>query len=98
MNTVMIEQFSVSVYSWSRTRTVEVRGDKVAMEIARFSCSHCATCSRRMDTVSSCVHQHGLTVEWEQVRGGYFIVIPLPEGADPVQHLAEVLCLSIRRV
>lgn len=87
---------SVSVDGWSRSRTVEVRGNKVAMEIARVSCSHCATCSRRMDTITGQVHRAGLEVEWERVGGGHFIVIPLPKNANPVRHLAKVLDLCIR--
>jgi D-arabinose 1-dehydrogenase-like Zn-dependent alcohol dehydrogenase len=76
---------------------VENRGNAVAMEIARINCSHCSTCSRRMETVTSLVHRAGLVVGWEQRGGGYFIVIPNPQGLDPIQHLRTILGLHIKR-
>ena len=94
---MVISDEVVRVAGWSRTRLVENRGDAVAMEIARISCSHCATCSRRMDAVTGRVHGAGLNVQWERRGGGYFIVLPLPDGADPVAHLRQVLGLAISR-
>ncbi|MCX6712824.1 MAG: hypothetical protein NTY66_01300 [Candidatus Vogelbacteria bacterium] len=91
-----VKSLRVVVEDWSRSRLVENRGDSVAMEVARFSCSHCPTCSNRMDMVSSRVHRHGLAVRWENVRGGRFIVLSLPKGTNPVRHLAKVLELNIR--
>ena len=88
----------VVVMDWDRPRLVEDRGNAVAMEVARIECSHCATCSRRMDTVTSRVHSAGLKVEWERREGGYLIVIPLPDGKDPVTHLTKVLGLRISQV
>lgn len=97
MNSAIAERYYVEVEGWSRNRLVEVRDGKVAMEIARVNCSHCSTCSRRMETVTKRVHQAGLNVDWERREGGYLIVIPLPEGNDPTQHLREVLNLRISR-
>jgi hypothetical protein len=36
-------------------------------------------------------------VDWERRGGGCFIVLPLPEGRDPVKHLRSVLELPITR-
>jgi len=87
----------VDVSGWSRERLVEFRENAVAMEIARTSCSHCATCSERMETVSRRVHQAGLIVDWEQRGGGQLIVIPLPKDTDPIEYLRKVLGLRITR-
>ncbi len=96
MNSV-ISSDVVRVDGWSRTRRIEHRGDEVAMEIARVDCSHCATCSKRMDTVTSNVHRAGILAKWERVGGGHFIIIPLPPSADPIRHLAKTLKLTISR-
>jgi len=97
MKRTKVSKFYVQVNNWSRNRLVELRSKDVAMEVARINCSHCPTCSNRMDTVASRVHRAGLVVKWEQRGGGRMIVIPLPKNTDPVQHLSEVLELSIRR-
>jgi len=94
----MKKVMKVVVENWARERLVENRGNVVAMEIARISCSHCSICSQRMDTVASRVHRAGLKVEWERREGGYLIVVPLPTGKDPVRHLNEVLALGISPV
>jgi hypothetical protein len=87
----------VSVEDWSRNRLVEFRKGAIAMEIARISCSHCSTCSKRMETVSRRVHDAGLKVDWERRDGGCLIGIPLPKTADPIEHLRKVLGLRITR-
>lgn len=97
MSKTLESRFYVEVSGWSRDRLVEVRGEKVAMEIARISCSHCSTCSDRMNTVTSRIHRAGLNVEWEQREGGKMIVITLPKATDPVEHLRNVLGLRISR-
>ena len=93
---VIAEEY-VRVSGWNRLRLVENRGNEVAMEVARINCSHCSTCSRRMNTVTGNVHSAGLLVKWEDRRGGKIIVIPLPKGFDPVEHLRNVLKLNIYR-
>ena len=97
MTTATVATEVVRVGDWSRTRQVENRGNAVAMEIARINCSHCSTCSQRMDAVTSRVHRAGLNVDWERRGGGDFIVVPNPEKADPVKHLRKVLGLRLSR-
>ena len=88
----------VKVRDWSRPRLVENRGNAVAMEVARISCSHCSTCSSRIETVAARVHFAGIRVKWERRKGGQLIVIPLPKGKDPITHLNKLLKLGIKRV
>lgn len=94
----MEKSIKVVVENWSRPRLVENRFRTVALEVARINCSHCSTCSRRMETVTSRVHMAGLKVDWERRNGGWLIVIPLPVDKDPVVHLSRMLGLGISRV
>jgi hypothetical protein len=97
MNQTKESRYYVDVCGWRRERLVEVRGNTVAMEIARIACSHCAVCSGRMETVINNVKKAGLNVNWERREGGQMIVLPLPENTDPVEYLRNVLSLSINR-
>jgi len=91
-------EFLVYVDDWSFHRLVQYRDGRVSLEIARMDCSHCGTCSDRMESTTARVRAAGLQVDWQRVGGGYMISIPLPDEVDPVDHLSAILGLPVSKV
>lgn len=88
----------VAVSGWQRHRQVVLRDNTVEMMIALINCSHCATCSGRMDRVRAAVA--GKEARWRREEGGYWIVLPYPaeaarDGEAIVTFLREALGLPL---
>ncbi len=66
----------VRVSGWQRHREVILRENSVEMMIALINCSHCATCSRRIETVNAVLE--GKESQWRREGGGYHVVLPYP--------------------
>lgn len=47
------------------------------MEIARYACRHCPTCSGRLDYVRRRLNGEA---EWDYVEGGVVVKLPYPKG------------------
>jgi hypothetical protein len=74
--------FNIWVAGWSRTREVTVENGEIALEVARISCSHCATCSGRLQAIRQRVGRESR----EDYRGGGVLVIlsyPATEEQTP---------------
>jgi|GEM_PF-4912536 hypothetical protein len=69
--------FRVWVGGWRNSRQVSFDRDKVAIEVARISCSHCTTCSGRIHYVENALRGEG---ERSYVGGGVIVSLPYPES------------------
>lgn len=76
MDEIQETRLWVAVSGWQRHREVILRESTVEMMIALTACSHCATCSRRIDAVSAAVE--GKEAQWRREGGGYYVVLPYP--------------------
>jgi len=70
------QTFRVRVAGWQNSRQVSFRGNSVAMEVARISCSHCATCAGRIHYVENALRGEG---KRDYVGGGVIVSLPYPE-------------------
>jgi len=92
--------FRVRVGSWTCSRLVSLFGGTVVMEIARYACRHCSTCSARVDYVHSRLNGEG---EWDRAEGGLVVKLAYPadRATDPASiagFLQEKLGLSVAAI
>ena len=83
------------VAGWTYPRHAFVRDSHILMEVARIDCSHCTTCSHRMDVVASRLRDAGVDGSWERESGGYYLSVPYDRKVAPARFLSELLKLSI---
>ncbi len=73
----MTQQFRAKVGGWMYPRLVVLEKGQVTMEVARISCSHCPTCSGRINYV-----QNRLNGEGKLAYQGGGVLVTLPYPAD----------------
>jgi hypothetical protein len=77
--------FRLRVEGWQYGRNGYIKGEKLLMEVARESCRHCPTCSRRVESVESRLRASGVAWGWETGPGnGLYVAVPAPKDVDQV--------------
>lgn len=95
MEATQEQRLWVSVRGWQRHREVILRENSVEMMIALINCSHCATCSQRIECVRAAVE--GKEAQWRREGGGYYVVLPYPaDMARDEQSVAAFLRETLR--
>ena len=68
-------QLRLRVDGWRYARHAMVRGNTLLMEVAREACSHCPTCSRRIQTIESRLKGAGTPWRFVFLNGGQYLAV-----------------------
>ncbi len=86
----------LQVAGWTYPRHTYREGNALKMEVARVSCRHCPTCSRRVEMVGKRMQGTSAEWHWETAQGGLYLAIKLPEMEVEVdRYLGSLLGLRI---
>lgn len=80
----------VRVGNWSNPRTVIVKDDKAALEIA-LSHNHCPTCAERVRYVTSQLAKRNIQYNWIYEGDKSFIQVAAPGSGLPIEEYFSTL-------
>lgn len=85
----------VAINQWTYDRSITIEERRIALEVTRANCNHCPTCQGRVEEFKRALaRKPSLEHSWVFDQGSYWLVLPKPEGNEPLEYLREVLDLS----
>jgi len=89
-------RFYLRVEGWRYARHAMIRANTLFMEVARVACSHCPTCSHRIQTVESRLRSAGVPWRFVHLDGGMYLAVePEQMPATVGNYLSGLLGLQV---